>query len=85
MFYYVYILRSIKFPNEIYVGYTINLKERFPLHQKGLVRSTKPYRPWKIIFCEAYISKVDAKRREKYLKTAKGKKALKLMLQDSLK
>jgi len=82
--FYVYVLRSIKDLNEIYIGYTTNLQERFSLHQKGLVRSTKPYRPWKLIFYEAYISKVDAKRREEYLKTAKGKKTLKLMLQDTL-
>ncbi len=83
--FYVYILRSIKDLNEIYVGYTTNLRERFSLHQKGLVRSTKPYRPWKLIFYEAYISKADAKRREKYLKTAKGKRTLKLILQDTLR
>lgn len=83
--FYVYVLRSIKDPDEIYVGYTTNLRERFSLHQQGLVRSTKPYRPWKLIYYEAYISKADAKRREEYLKTAKGKRALKLMLQDTLK
>ena len=82
--FYVYVLRSIKDPNEIYIGYTVNLRERFSRHQKGLVQSTKPYRPWKLIFYEAYISKVDAKRREKYLKTAKGKRTLKLILQDTL-
>ncbi len=82
--FYVYVLRSTKDLNEIYVGYTTNLKRRFSLHQKGLVPSTKPYRPWKLIFYEAYINKVDAKRREEYLKTAKGKRALKLILQDTL-
>jgi len=83
--FYVYVLRSIKDPNEIYVGYTTNLKKRFSLHQKGLVQSTKPYRPWRLIFYEVYISRADAKRREEYLKTAKGKRVLKLMLQDTLK
>ena len=83
--FYVYVLQSLKYPDKIYIGYTTDLRERFSLHQKGLVQSTKPYRPWKLIFYEAYISKVDAKSREKYFKTAKGKRVLKLMLQDTLK
>jgi len=83
--FYVYILQSLKYPNEIYTGYTTDLRIRFSQHQKGLVRSTKPYRPWRLIFYEAYLSKVDAKSREKYFKTAKGKRVLKLMLQDTLR
>jgi len=36
----------------------------------------------KLIFYEAYLVKSDAQRREMYLKTTKGKRALKLMLAD---
>jgi len=35
-----------------------------------------------LIFYEAYLEKSDAQRREIYLKTTKGKRALKLMLTD---
>lgn len=38
----------------------------------------------KLIFYEAYLMKSDAQRREVYLKTTKGKRALKLMLVDYL-
>lgn len=83
--YYVYLLRSKKKDHWHYVGYTSNLKERFKEHQNGLSESTKPYRPLELIFYEAYKSKSDAKRREAYFKTNKGKRALKLMLKDGLR
>lgn len=81
--YYVYILKSKK-KNWLYAGYTANLKKRFDEHQKGLTKSTKPYRPFELIFYEAYKSKIDAKRREIYFKTAKGKRSLRLILKESL-
>ena len=37
-----------------------------------------------LIHVEYYLSRSDAVRREKYLKTTKGKRALRLMLKDSL-
>lgn len=82
--YYVYILSSFK-DKLLYIGYTTDLKKRFNEHQKGLVKPTKPRRPFELIFYEAYKSMVDAKRREKYFKTAKGKSTLRMMLQDTLK
>lgn len=82
--YYVYLLKS-KIKNWLYVGYTGNLKKRFEEHQQGLSKATKPYRPFGLVFYEAYKSKADAKRREMYFKTNQGKRALKLMLQESLK
>jgi len=36
------------------------------------------------MFYEAFILEKDAKRREKYFKTTKGKRVLRLMLKDSL-
>ncbi|MDP4038628.1 MAG: GIY-YIG nuclease family protein [bacterium] len=78
-FYYIYILKSIK-KNFIYVGYSENIKQRFAYHQNGYVRSTKPYRPFTLVHYEAYYSKEDAKRREKYLKTSRGKTTLRTMI-----
>ncbi|KUK83630.1 MAG: hypothetical protein XD98_0295 [Microgenomates bacterium 39_6] len=82
-FYYVYVLQS-KNQNFIYVGYTTDLQERFRLHNKGQVKSTKKFSPFKLIFYEAYRNKKDAKRREKYFKTTKGKTALRTMLKEYL-
>lgn len=82
--YYVYYIKS-KTGNWYYTGYTSNLKKRLSEHNKGLSSATKPYRPFELIFYEAYKSRLDAKRREKYFKTNKGKRAIKIMLKESLK
>lgn len=82
--FYVYILESID-KDFIYVGYTTDLKNRFALHNKKQVQSTKFYAPLKLVFYEAYLNQSDAKRREKYLKTTKGKSTLKTMLKDYYK
>ncbi len=79
--FYVYTLHnpSKKF---IYIGYSENLKQRFQEHNSGKVKSTQFYKPLKLIFYEAYTTKSDAKRREMYLKTNKGKTTLTTMLKD---
>jgi len=80
--FYTYILKSRE-KDWFYAGYTEDLKKRFIEHQNGLSPATKPYRPFSLIFYEAFKSKADAKRREKYFKTNKGKRALNLMLKES--
>ena len=81
--YYVYILQSQK-DNKFYTGYTKDLKSRFELHQKGLVESTKNRRPLKLVYYEACLNQKDSLHREKYLKTAYGKKFLKSRLKSYL-
>lgn len=81
MFYYVYLLQSIK-NQSLYIGYTTDLRKRLEKHNRGLNVSTKAYRPWQFIHCEAYRNKDDAKRREKYLKTSQGSRLLKRMLKE---
>ena len=79
--FYVYILKSLK-DDKLYIGYSANLQKRIREHQGGEVKSTKPRRPFELIFYEAYKNKKDAKRREKYFKTDKGKSSLRMMLKD---
>lgn len=80
-FYYVYILKSINH-NFIYVGYTENLKVRLKQHNNKEELSTKAYTPFDLIHYEAYRNIKDAKRRELYLKTTKGKTTLRFMLKE---
>ena len=80
-FYYVYILHN-RDKNFIYVGYSENLKNRIKEHNSGYSKSTKPYIPLELIHYEAYRNKKDAKRRELYLKTNRGKTTLKTMLKE---
>ena len=80
---YVYILHS-KESSRTYVGYTNNLKRRMSEHAQQKVHSTARYKQPSLIFYEAFLSKEDAMRRERYLKTSKGKAAIKLMARESL-
>ena len=81
--YYTYLLLLMN--KEIYTGYTNNLQIRFKEHYTGRVTSTKNYRPLKLIFYEAFLNKKDAERREKYFKTTKGKKMIKIILREYFK
>jgi putative endonuclease len=78
-FHYVYVLRSLADGN-FYVGYTSDLKRRLSEHQGGGVRSTKNRLPVELIYYEACRSQADATKREKYLKTAWGKRYIKTRL-----
>lgn len=79
--FYNYILQSKKDRN-LYAGYTIDLNRRLKEHNQGLVFSTKPYRPWKLIYYEACLNEKDAQRREHYLKTTQGRRLLKRRLKE---
>ena len=71
--YFVYILYSEKGAC-YYVGMSKNVSQRLKTHNKGQVRSTKPYVPWRVIHTETYATQVVAREREKYLKTAAGRR-----------
>jgi len=72
----VYAIKSLvhKF---IYVGMTEKLEERLVKHNKGYVRSTKRYAPFKLIYSEICESGQQARDREKFLKSTSGKRFLK--------
>jgi putative endonuclease len=82
--YYVYLLRSTS-EGKIYTGYTSDLKRRVREHFSQRVHTTHRMGEIKLIYYEAFTSKEDATKREKYLKTTKGKRAVKLMLKYTLK
>ena len=82
--YCVYILIWLK-DNKFYIGLTTDLKQRLTDHFKGRSSATAPRRPFKFIYCEYFLSKNDAYRREKYLKTSTGKRMLKLLLKETFK
>jgi len=72
----VYVLESEK-DGEFYVGYTTDVRKRVKEHNERQVRSTKGRLPMKLIYWEGCIKRQDATRREKYLKTAWGKRFIK--------
>ena len=81
--FYVYILFSRK-DKKFYIGFTNNLKRRIKEHYDGLVISTSRRRPLILVMYEAYILESDARARERFFKTTKGKMQLRKQLNNFL-
>lgn len=82
--FYVYIIKSKK-DNLCYIGSTNDLKRRLTEHNKGLVCSTAPRRPFALVYYEAYRAEKDARLRESRLKDYKKAYAqLKMRIKNSL-
>jgi putative endonuclease len=73
--FYVYAIKS-EIADWIYVGLTHNLDQGLAQHNQGYNKSTKPYRPFKLIYTEEHPDRISARKREKYLKSAAGKRFL---------
>ena len=65
--YYVYILQNVANEDDIYIGYSANLKQRFAQHNRGENTSTRG-RTWRILYYEAYPRERVARDRERKLK-----------------
>jgi putative endonuclease len=76
---YVYVLRSLA-DKQFYVGLTNNVPARLRMHNTGLVSSTKLRAPFELVYWEGCLNRSDAAQRERYLKTAWGKRYLKARL-----
>jgi len=74
--YFVYALKSLN-RNYIYIGISDNLKRRIKQHNRGYNKTTNPYKPFYILLIEKYMTRPEARRREKYLKSGCGKEYLK--------
>lgn len=74
--FYVYFLKSLK-NNDLYVGSTENLENRILLHNAGRVKSTQFYKPWKLLGYEAYNSRSEAVKKERFFKSHQQKELLK--------
>ncbi len=71
--YKVYVLYSKQF-NKTYIGYTFDLVDRFLSHNEKTTKGyTVKYRPWEIAFYESFETKQTAMKREKELKTSRGR------------
>jgi putative endonuclease len=77
--YYIYVLASLK-DGEWYTGAASDLKARLSQHERGEVSSTRFRRPWQLIYYQACREAPDAYRRERYLKTGRGKRYLRQRL-----
>ena len=72
---YVYVLQSLK--NErLYIGSTNNLERRLSEHNSGKSRYTRSTRPFELVYQEDYGERIEARRRELFLKSGKGREFL---------
>lgn len=70
--------------NSLYIGYSTDLKKRLKSHNAGKNKATKSFIPYRLIFYEAFLSRIDAKHREVYLKGGYGRKTINAMLRKYL-
>jgi putative endonuclease len=79
MKYWVYVLKSLDY-DKTYVGFTKDLERRLNEHNSGKSMYTSNYKPWKIVYKEETVDRATARRKEKYFKSAAGRRKLKTIL-----
>ena len=71
--FYVYVLNSVNF-DRYYVGMTKYLENRLNEHNLDKMKSTKAFIPWIMVHNEVFETRLLARQREKYLKSAAGRR-----------
>ncbi len=68
-----YIIQSEK-SGRFYIGHSHNFEERILKHNSGGVIATRNKGPWKLVYSESFISKLEANQRELDIKKRKSRK-----------
>ncbi len=76
---YVYIIRSVK-DGKYYIGETSDVITRLNYHNSGKQQSTKNRIPFELVLSEEYMTREEALRREKQIKSWKGGEAFKRLI-----
>ncbi|MBU0531605.1 GIY-YIG nuclease family protein [Patescibacteria group bacterium] len=76
---FVYILHSPEF-DRYYIGSCGNMEERLEKHNSGATKSTRPFRPWVMIYQESFDTGTEARKRENQIKSYKGGEAFKQLV-----
>ncbi len=80
--YYVYVLKNSK--GIFYKGHTNDLERRIQEHNsRDSVSFTKVRGPWALVYKEKFETRGEAMRREKFLKSGKGRSLLNDLMQSS--
>ncbi len=74
--YYVYFLKSLV-NGDIYIGSCEDVGVRLSRHNAGRVKSTKGYRPWKLLDYEIFVTRSDAVQKERFYKSGQQRELLK--------
>ena len=74
--YYVYVIRN-KVTGRLYKGQTENLEKRLKAHSQSQTKTTSYFpKDWELFYHEIFSSRKEAVEREKYFKTAAGRRYL---------
>jgi putative endonuclease len=61
----------------LYIGMSADVERRVKEHNAGYGRSTRSRAPFRLIYVEACASRLEARKREKFLKSGEGREFLK--------
>ena len=75
----VYILKN-DLSGRHYIGSTMDLERRISEHNRGQTKSTKQKGIWEIVYTEEFNNILEAKRRERQIKSYKGGNAFKKLV-----
>jgi len=73
--YFAYVLKSTAH-DYYYKGHCKDLEKRLQQHNSAMTASLKPYLPFEVVYTEVFATKAEAIAREKYFKTAAGRRFL---------
>lgn len=82
--YVVYVLYSL-IHDKIYIGQTEDIERRMLEHNNGLLSVySKRYKPWELIYTEEYPTRAEAMKREKQLKSQKGREFIWKLIKENM-
>ena len=70
-----YVIKS-EVDGRLYKGMSANVSKRVKQHNAGENRSTKGFRPWKLVYREEFATRTEALAREKFFKSGAGREFL---------
>ncbi len=74
-----YIIKS-EIKDWYYIGHALNVENRLKQHNAGRSKATKPYRPFKLVYCEEFETKSEAFKRDQQIKRYKHGEAFKKLI-----
>jgi len=71
--FFTYVLSSVNF-DKIYIGFSEDVEKRLASHNDPRNKGwTKNFQPWKLVYTEEFTTKFESMKREKQLKTSRGR------------
>ena len=77
--FFAYVIQS-EIDGSLYKGHSEDLQRRLQQHNSGKTKSIKSKIPYALIYSEEFKTRAEAIKREKYFKTAAGRRFLKSKL-----